>query len=75
MQATDAAPVYQIRLYGLLTDEDGKVTGQEQIALKDGVNLANEVRRSGNSFTLPVNVDTCWPTAATAGAITRSGSR
>lgn len=58
MQATDAAPVYQIRLYGLLTDEDGKVTGQEQIALKDGVNLANEVRRSGNSFTLPVNVDT-----------------
>lgn len=58
MQATDAAPVYQIKLYGLLTDEDGKVTGQEQIALKDGVNLANEVRRSGNSFTLPVNVDT-----------------
>lgn len=58
MQATDAAPVYQIRLYGLLTDEDGKVTGQEQIALKDGVNLANEVRRSGNSFTLTVNVDT-----------------
>lgn len=58
MQATDAAPVYQIRIYGLLTDEDGKVTGQEQIALKDGVNLANEVRRSGNSFTLPVNVDT-----------------
>ena len=58
MQATDAAPVYQIRLYGLLTDTDGNVTGQEQIALKDGVNLANEVRRSGNSFTLPVNVDT-----------------
>lgn len=58
MQATDAAPVYQIKLYGLLTDTDGNVTGQEQIALKDGVNLANEVRRSGNSFTLPVNVDT-----------------
>lgn len=51
-------PTYSIKLYGLLTDEDGKVTGQEQIALKDGVNLANEVRRSGNSFTLPVNVDT-----------------
>lgn len=58
MQATDAAPDYQIKLYGLLTDADGNVTGQEQIALKDGVNLANEVRRSGNSFTLPVNVDT-----------------
>lgn len=58
MEATDAAPDYQIKLYGLLTDEDGNVTGQEQIALKDGVNLANEVRRSGNSFTLPVNVDT-----------------
>lgn len=58
MQATDAAPDYQIKLYGLLTDEDGNVTGQEQIALKDGVNLANEVQRSGNSFTLPVNVDT-----------------
>lgn len=51
-------PTYSIKLYGLLTDEDGKVTGQEQIALKDGVNLANEVRRSGNRFTLPVNVDT-----------------
>lgn len=59
MQATDAAPVYQIRLYGLLTDEDGKVTGQEQIALKEGVNLADKVQNSGNnSFTLPVNVDT-----------------
>lgn len=51
-------PTYSIKLYGLLTGADGKVTGQEQIALKDGVNLANEVRRSGNSFTLPVNVDT-----------------
>lgn len=58
MEATDAAPDYQIKLYGLLADEDGNVTGQEQIALKDGVNLANEVQRSGNSFTLPVNVDT-----------------
>ena len=59
MQATDAAPVYQIKLYGLLTDADGKVTGQEQIALKDGENLADKVQRSGsNSFTLPVNVDT-----------------
>lgn len=60
MKATDAAPDYQIKLYGLLTDENGNVTGQEQIALQDGVNLANEVRRSGssNSFTLPVNVDT-----------------
>ena len=58
MEATDAAPDYQIKLYGLLTDEDGNVTGQEQIALKEGVNLANEVQRSGNSFTLPVNVDT-----------------
>ena len=58
MEANDAAPDYQIKLYGLLTDEDGNVTGQEQIALKDGVNLANEVQRSGNSFTLPVNVDT-----------------
>lgn len=53
------APVYQIKLYGLLTDEKGKVTGQEQIALKDGENLADKVQRSGsNSFTLPVNVDT-----------------
>lgn len=58
MEATDAAPDYQIKLYGLLTDEDGNVTGQEQIALKDGINLANEVQSSGNSFTLPVNVDT-----------------
>lgn len=59
MQATDAAPDYQIKLYGLLTDENGNVTGQEQIALKDDVNLDNEVQRSGsNSFTLPVNVDT-----------------
>ena len=59
MKATDAAPDYQIKLYGLLTDENGKVTGQEQIALKDGVNLAKQVQRSGsNSFTLPVNVDT-----------------
>ena len=58
MKTTDAAPDYQIKLYGLLTDTDGNVTGQEQIALKDGVNLANEVQRSGNSFTLPVNVDT-----------------
>lgn len=52
------APDYQIKLYGLLTDKDGKVTGQEQIALKDGVNLADVVQRSGSSFTLPVNVDT-----------------
>lgn len=53
------APDYQIKLYGLLTDTNGNVTGQEQIALKDGVNLADKVQRSGsNSFTLPVNVDT-----------------
>lgn len=58
MKATDAAPDYQIKLYGLLTDKDGNVTGQEQIALKEGVNLAKEVNNSGNSFTLPVNVDT-----------------
>lgn len=59
MKATDAAPVYQIKLYGLLTDEKGNVTGQEQIALKDDVNLDKQVQRSGsNSFTLPVNVDT-----------------
>lgn len=52
-------PTYSIKLYGLLTDKDGNVTGQEQIALKDGVNLAKQVQRSGsNSFTLPVNVDT-----------------
>ena len=58
MQATDAAPDYQIKLYGLLTDKDGNVTGQEQIALKEGVNLTDKVQNSGNSFTLPVNVDT-----------------
>lgn len=52
-------PTYSIKLYGLLTDENGKVTGQEQITLKDGVNLADKVQNSGNSsFTLPVNVDT-----------------
>lgn len=51
-------PTYSIKLYGLLTDENGNVTGQEQIALKEGVNLAKEVKNSGNSFTLPVNVDT-----------------
>ena len=58
MQATDAAPDYQIKLYGLLTGADGNVTGQEQIALKDGVNLADKVQNSSNSFTLPINVDT-----------------
>ena len=59
MKATDAAPDYQIKLYGLLTGADGNVTGQEQIALKDDVNLDKQVQRSGsNSFTLPVNVDT-----------------
>lgn len=52
-------PTYSIKLYGLLTDENGNVTGQEQIALKNGVNLADKVQNSGNSsFTLPVNVDT-----------------
>ena len=51
-------PTYSIKLYGLLTDADGNVTGKEQIALKDDVNLANEVQNSGSSFTLPVNVDT-----------------
>ena len=52
-------PTYSIKLYGLLTDEKGNVSGQEQIALKDGVNLADKVQNSGNnSFTLPVNVDT-----------------
>ena len=52
-------PTYSIKLYGLLTDKDGNVTGQEQIALKDDVNLADKVQNSGNSsFTLPVNVDT-----------------
>lgn len=51
-------PTYSIKLYGRLTDKDGNVTGQEQIALKDGVNLADKVQNSGNnSFTLPVNVD------------------
>lgn len=54
MKATDAAPVYQIKLYGLLTDADGKVTGQEQIALKDTLTPT----QNGSSFTLPVNVDT-----------------
>lgn len=54
MKATDAAPDYQIKLYGLLTDKDGKVTGQEQIALKDTLTPT----QNGNSFTLPVNVDT-----------------
>lgn len=49
-------PTYSIKLYGLLTDENGNVTGQEQIALKDGVTLTP--KRNGNSFTLPVNVDT-----------------
>ena len=58
IQATDEAPNYQIKLYGLLTGAEGNVTGQEQIALKNGVNLADKVQRSDNSFTLPVNVDT-----------------
>lgn len=49
-------PTYSIKLYGLLTDTDGKVTGQEQIALKDGVTLTPT--QNGSSFTLPVNVDT-----------------
>lgn len=53
------APDYQIKLYGLLTDTNGNVTGQEQIVLKDDVNLADKVQNSGNNnFTLPVNVDT-----------------
>lgn len=47
-------PTYSIKLYGLLTDENGKVTGQEQIALKDTLTPT----QNGNSFTLPVNVDT-----------------
>lgn len=52
-------PTYSIKLYGLLTDANGNVTGQEQIVLKDGVNLADKVQNSGSSsFTLPVNVDT-----------------
>lgn len=50
------APDYQIKLYGLLTDKDGKVTGQEQIALKDDVTLTPT--QNGRNFTLPVNVDT-----------------
>ena len=49
-------PTYSIKLYGLLTGADGNVTGQEQIALKDGVTLP--LTQNGNSFTLPVNVDT-----------------
>ena len=56
MKAADAAPDYQIKLYGLLTNADGKVAGQEQIALKYGVTLTPT--QNGNSFTLPVNVDT-----------------
>ena len=47
-------PTYSIKLYGLLTDADGKVTGQEQIALKDTLTPT----QNGSSFTLPVNVDT-----------------
>lgn len=54
MKAADAAPDYQIKLYGLLTNADGKVTGQEQIALKDTLTPT----QNGSSFTLPVNVDT-----------------
>lgn len=52
----EKTPTYSIKLYGLLTDTDGKVIGQEQIALKDGVTLTP--KQNGNSFTLPVNVDT-----------------
>lgn len=47
-------PTYSIKLYGLLTDENGNVTGQEQILLKDTLTPT----QNGNSFTLPVNVDT-----------------
>lgn len=47
-------PTYSIKLYGLLMDKDGNVTGQEQIALKDTLTPTQK----GNSFTLPVNVDT-----------------
>lgn len=47
-------PTYSIKLYGLLTDENGNVTGQEKIALKDTLTPT----QNGNSFTLPVNVDT-----------------
>lgn len=50
------APTYSIKLYGLLTDENSNVTGQEQIALKDGVTLTPQ-QNGSNSFTLPVNVD------------------
>lgn len=47
-------PTYSIKLYGLLTDENGNVTGQEQIALKDTLTPT----QNGSNFTLPVNVDT-----------------
>lgn len=47
-------PTYSIKLYGLLTDANGKVTGQEQIALKDTLTPT----QNGSTFTLPVNVDT-----------------
>lgn len=47
-------PTYSIKLYGLLTDKDGKVIGQEQIALKDTLTPT----QNGRNFTLPVNVDT-----------------
>lgn len=47
-------PTYSIKLYGLLTDENGNVTGQEQIALRDTLTPT----QNGSSFTLPVNVDT-----------------
>lgn len=47
-------PTYSIKLYGLLTDANGNVTGQEQIALKDTLTPT----QNGSSFTLPVNVDT-----------------
>lgn len=47
-------PTYSIKLYGLLTDANGNVTGQEQIALKDTLTPT----QNGNSFTLSVNVDT-----------------
>lgn len=47
-------PTYSIKLFGLLTDANGKVTGQEQIALKDTLTPT----QNGSSFTLPVNVDT-----------------
>ena len=47
-------PTYSIKLYGLLTDANGNVTGQEQIALKDTLTPT----QNDSSFTLPVNVDT-----------------